>query len=482
MKKFLCFVFGVTAAFYVDGQTIYGDSGRSITLDESKTLMASSTYGQESQKQHRVQAGETLYAISRKYNCSVQDIIAANPGKVVNNTIKEGDLLSIPGLKDSRAIYHPPANQTSPGKANPGNAAPAVSGAIYHTIAEGETLYSLARRYGHTLGEILSWNDLDPNNITVGQRIIVGHGTTSQPVKAAEQSNPTPINTPAPVRKEPVKAAPTQTPVQPRNPTYDSRPTFFDGPEYQSPQSQTKTIRQGGTTVTTITTTTTNPAISQTEPALGEATVTRSTPAGSNTYVRKDYHIVQQGETLWRIGRMYGLELEDLKAWNRMSSNSIALGQKIVLKPGIPLGGETYAGSNASTARAANYPPATVRNPAPTSARSGASNYKKYTDAENDISGKYVYMKGKGIATWYKGDNSAGESLYALHKDAQMHTIMKVRNPVNGKVIYVKVIGRLPDTDEYKDIAMQLPSAAARKLNMLDERLILEYSYYERTR
>ena len=44
------------------------------------------------------------------------------------------------------------------------------SGAVYHTVVSGDTVYALSRRYGSTIQQIRSWNGLDANyTIRVGQ-------------------------------------------------------------------------------------------------------------------------------------------------------------------------------------------------------------------------------------------------------------------------------------------------------------------------
>jgi murein DD-endopeptidase MepM/ murein hydrolase activator NlpD len=46
----------------------------------------------------------------------------------------------------------------------------------------------------------------------------------------------------------------------------------------------------------------------------------------------KKYHIVQKGETLYSIGKKYGISVEKLKRINNLTTNTILVGQKIYLK------------------------------------------------------------------------------------------------------------------------------------------------------
>ncbi|MGD6778848.1 N-acetylmuramoyl-L-alanine amidase [Sutcliffiella horikoshii] len=59
--------------------------------------------------------------------------------------------------------------------------------AIYHTVVSGDTVYGLSQRYGSTIQQIRSWNNLDSNyTIVVGQVLLVsgGPGTTSNSTAA----------------------------------------------------------------------------------------------------------------------------------------------------------------------------------------------------------------------------------------------------------------------------------------------------------
>ena len=50
---------------------------------------------------------------------------------------------------------------------------PATGGPVYHTVESGDTLFSLARRYGTTVETILDLNGSDSTTIQVGQRLRV---------------------------------------------------------------------------------------------------------------------------------------------------------------------------------------------------------------------------------------------------------------------------------------------------------------------
>lgn len=104
---------------------------------------------------YTVRAGDTLYSIARRYGVTVQQIVTAN--RLANaNVIRVGQVLVIPGRTGST----PPAPQP-----------PATR---RHTVRAGETLYSIARRYGVTVQRIASANRItNPNLIRVGQVLII---------------------------------------------------------------------------------------------------------------------------------------------------------------------------------------------------------------------------------------------------------------------------------------------------------------------
>ncbi len=104
---------------------------------------------------HVVQRGETLYSIARRYGVDMWAIVRAN--NISNpNRIYVGQRLVIPGSS-------PPSPSPSP----------PPSGTI-HVVQRGETLYSIARRYGVDLWAIVRANNIsNPNRIYVGQRLVI---------------------------------------------------------------------------------------------------------------------------------------------------------------------------------------------------------------------------------------------------------------------------------------------------------------------
>jgi LysM repeat protein len=46
---------------------------------------------------------------------------------------------------------------------------------------------------------------------------------------------------------------------------------------------------------------------------------------------KASYHVVKRGETLFRIAKNYGVAVDQLKEWNNLRSNSISVGQKLVV-------------------------------------------------------------------------------------------------------------------------------------------------------
>lgn len=66
----------------------------------------------------------------------------------------------------------------------------------------------------------------------------------------------------------------------------------------------------------------------------GHFSFAKSEVKKESTQETKDYHLVQKGETLFSIGKKYGIEVENLAVWNNMKSDQrLKVGDKISLKP-----------------------------------------------------------------------------------------------------------------------------------------------------
>lgn len=116
---------------------------------------------------HQVEAKETLYAISRRYNVPVTVILASNPSS--DGGISVGKLLRVP--------YSPKPKQQAT--------------AMAHVVAQGETLYSIARQYSVSVDDLKKWNNLIENEISLGQTLAIGKkaAVIEAPPKLIEQQN-----------------------------------------------------------------------------------------------------------------------------------------------------------------------------------------------------------------------------------------------------------------------------------------------------
>ena len=96
---------------------------------------------------YTVQAGDTLWAIARKYNCSITGIVAANSDRIKNpNRIHAGWQLKIP---QSGA----PITGGTPDAVLPENKKSGI-----YIVRQGDTLWKIARKYGCSVAEIISLN------------------------------------------------------------------------------------------------------------------------------------------------------------------------------------------------------------------------------------------------------------------------------------------------------------------------------------
>ena len=116
---------------------------------------------------HTIEKGQSLYSIASMYGISQTDIVRLNPG--TDERIYAGQTLRIPQSTD---------NTLAP---------------TFHTIVEGETLYSLTRRYHTTAKAICDANPgLSAQNFRAGQVIcipVADKNLATEDKKSAPQQN-----------------------------------------------------------------------------------------------------------------------------------------------------------------------------------------------------------------------------------------------------------------------------------------------------
>lgn len=104
---------------------------------------------------YTVKRGDTLSAIASRYGTTVQEIAQINRIQNVN-LIYPGQVLRI---TTNSSNHGSETNST---------------GKTYYTIKRGDTLWGISRRYGVSIQNIVSWNNIqNPNLIYPGQRLIL---------------------------------------------------------------------------------------------------------------------------------------------------------------------------------------------------------------------------------------------------------------------------------------------------------------------
>ena len=128
---------------------------------------------------HQVQRGETLSTIATDYNTTVEDILALNPG-LDPQLLQVGQVLLIPA---GTATPEPTPTRDP-------NAPTPTPGPIYHVVAPGETLSSIAEQYGVSVELIRQ-----ASGLPIGSDTIVPNQTLVIPVGTPVPS-PTPTTDP----------------------------------------------------------------------------------------------------------------------------------------------------------------------------------------------------------------------------------------------------------------------------------------------
>ncbi len=171
------------------------------------------------------------------------------------------------------------------------------------------------------------------------------------------------------------------------------------------------------------------------------------------------YHEVRAGETLYSIRQKYdNASMDSLLAWNELNIDTLSLGQMLIV------------------GRKPFYDPLAIL----------PNEYVKHNflDLQSAFFSKrdtaHRLISELQIATWV---NSAGaranNNLYALHKHQPRGTILKVTNLINDHVVFVKVIGKMPELPGQENVQLNMSAAAVQSLDARDPRIVVEVEYFQ---
>ena len=147
---------------------------------------------------HRVQAGDTVYNISKRYGISQEQLMQWN--NLSGTTLSIGQTLRVK-----------PVGSSSRTNAAPVTAAKTGTGS-QHKVVAGDTVYNISKRYGISQEQLRQWNNLNGNNIQLGQVLRVsqsGRATSTATIAAAAPY--VPAKQPAPVAATTTNTAATTT-------------------------------------------------------------------------------------------------------------------------------------------------------------------------------------------------------------------------------------------------------------------------------
>jgi len=254
---------------------------------------------------HKVGQGETLFSISKKYGVAVEDLKKWN-NIGSDNSIAVGQELVVLEKMTGEA-GQPKAKVTQPGT-------------VSHRVSQGETLFSISKKYGVAVEDLKKWNNIGSDNIiSVGQELVVfvddwKEATEATVQKKEDSGVDTAKLSPARLDSVPAQEQVLETQTDSVYHTVSRGETLF------------AISRLYGVSVDELIAW--NSIGTDNIINVGQAIVVSSSSIPSN----RVFHIVSQGETLYSLSKKYGVTVEELMVWNHIGSDFlIIVDQKLVV-------------------------------------------------------------------------------------------------------------------------------------------------------
>jgi len=220
---------------------------------------------------------------------------------------------------------------------------------VYHKIKYGESLGTIARRYGVTTAQLKTWNNIQGNTIHAGKNLVINKKTKkagNQPqievAKADTKSNAKVEDSEIESKAEGTKV------IMPK--TEEVKKTVASHHKIKKGESLNMVAKKYGVSVADLkkwNALTSEKIHPNTLLALSEANAVAKeskievlhkvaekkpeTKAETKAKSDKKQHVVKQGDTLWGIANDYGITVDKLKKLNTIPKNKLKIGQTLII-------------------------------------------------------------------------------------------------------------------------------------------------------
>lgn len=175
---------------------------------------------------------------------------------------------------------------------------------------------------------------------------------------------------------------------------------------------------------------------------------------------------VSASETLYGIAKRFNTSVDNIKKQNNLSSNTVAPGQVLIIKPysDAPQAA-TVVHNDMQTAKHDSTVIAPIKDSSVAERHSNANRFGLYEKNE------------KGVATWIDDTGLDPNKKLVLHRTAPIGTVIKITNPMTNRTTFAKVVGRFTDNEATKDVIIVMTKNVADSLGALDKRFHVNISY-----
>lgn len=202
-----------------------------------------------------------------------------------------------------------------------------------------------------------------------------------------------------------------------------------------------------------------------------KSTLTSQTSKLPETKSLTGVHTVAAKESLYSVARLYGITVQQLKEWNGIEGSEVKIGQTLFVAQ--PMYNKTEIKTEQNKVTEVKEPVETLK---PDVKIIQPQKETTITISEKVIGSDEV--KEGGLAELIEGTEGNRKYL-ALHRTAKVGTILKVRNELNNREVFVRVAGPLPNTGVNTNVVIKISKSAYDRLGAIDQRFRVEVTYYK---